>query len=592
MFVLLMMALSRKRYRREEVVEMLENGDFSSEDESNYSDDSGSDTELYDYSSASDTDDLDGVASDDDDDATAAASADSSADGWQLKPNYSKTPLLPFTVTNVGPQHPDTVDTELDYFKLFFTDSLVADIAAETNRYAKSKLENATLRPNSIWHTWKDVTAEELQAYLGVVLNMALNDKCDVKHYFSHDWLDYMPFFSSVFSRKRFLQLHWMLHVSQPSSDQTQNVNRRGAKIEHVVLHMKQKVLENFVPSRDVAIDESTVGFKGRICFRMYNPQKPTKWGLRVYVLADSATGYICCFEPYYGKCTTDSLARPDMPFTSRIVLHLCDELLHVAQGSGYHVFTDRFYTGFPLALELLKMNVYLTGTVMKNRQNLPTDVKKLKLKKHEVSSFVHSDDVLVLAWQDKRQVLMLSTYHDASTQTVQQRTKSGPQDIQKPTVIVNYTKKMGAVDRADHYCASYGFMRKSLKWWRKMFFWLLEVAVVNSYILFKHNDGNKTVRHLKYRQKLIRQLVGAQRHVSQRPGRRSSLDEEDRLSKKPHFIAQLPSNSAKDCAVCSDRKTRGMRRKTVYYCKTCSRKPGLHPGLCFEHYHTKAQYR
>jgi len=95
------------------------------------------------------------------------------------------------------------------------------------------------------------------------------------------------------------------------------------------------------------------------------------------------------------------------------------------------------------------------------------------------------------------------------------------------------------------------------------MFSWLLEVAVVNSYILFKHNDGNKTVRHLKYRQKLIRQLVGAQRHVSQRPGRRSSLDDEDRLSKKPHFVAQLPSNSAKDCAVCSDRKTGGMRRKT-----------------------------
>ena len=192
---------------------MLENSDFSSEDESNDSDDSGNDTKLYDYSSAPDIDDLDSVTLDDD--ATAAASAASSVDGWQLKPNYSKTPLLPLTVTNVGPQHPDTVDTERDYFKLFFTDSLIADIADETNRYAKSTLENATLQPNSIWHTWKDVTAEELQAYLGVVLNMALNDKCDVKHYFSHNWFDYMPLFSSVFSRKRFLQLHWMLHVSQ-----------------------------------------------------------------------------------------------------------------------------------------------------------------------------------------------------------------------------------------------------------------------------------------------------------------------------------------------------------------------------------------
>jgi len=138
LFVLLLL----RRYRREEVVEMLQNDDFSSENESNDSDDSGSDTELYDYSSASDTDDCDSVASDD----ATATSADSSADGWQLKPNYSKSPLLPFTVTNVGPQHPDTVETELHYFKLLFTDSLIADIVAETNRYAKSKLENAQYR--------------------------------------------------------------------------------------------------------------------------------------------------------------------------------------------------------------------------------------------------------------------------------------------------------------------------------------------------------------------------------------------------------------------------------------------------------------
>ena len=79
--------------------------------------------------------------------------------------------------------------------------------------------------------------------------------------------------------------------------------------------------------------------------------------------------------------------------------------------------------------------------------------------------------DSSVDGWQSKPNYSANeSTYHAASTQTVQQRTKSGPQDIQKPTVIVIYTNKMGAVDRADHYCASYGFMRKSQKWWRKMF--------------------------------------------------------------------------------------------------------------------------
>ena len=78
----------------------------------------------------------------------------------------------------------------------------------------------------------------------------------------------------------------------------------------------------------------------------------------------------------------------------------------------------------------------------------------------------------------------MLSTYHDATTQTVNRTSKIGTTSVEKPTCIIDYTSKMGAVDRADHLCTSYNFSRKTLKWWRKMFFWLLEIAMVNSYIL------------------------------------------------------------------------------------------------------------
>ena len=46
------------------------------------------------------------------------------------------------------------------------------------------------------------------------------------------------------------------------------------------------------MPHQKIAVDESTVGYKGRIFFKTYNPQKPTKWGLRVFVLAECKTGY------------------------------------------------------------------------------------------------------------------------------------------------------------------------------------------------------------------------------------------------------------------------------------------------------------
>lgn len=119
----------------------------------------------------------------------------------------------------------------------------------------------------------------------------------------------------------------------------------------------------------------------------------------------------------------------------------------------------------------------------------------------------------MALAWLDKRPVLMLSTYHDASIVTTERRAKNGDRvAVPKPVVIIDCTSHMGAVDRADYLCISYGFARKSIKWWRKMFFWLLEVSAVNSYILHNLNQATMNERpttHLKFRKQLIHLLVG-----------------------------------------------------------------------------------
>jgi len=66
--------------------------------------------------------------------------------------------------------------------------------------------------------------------------------------------------------------------------------------------------------------------------------------------------------------------------------MHLVSELLQNTAGAGYHLYTDRYYTSYVLATELLKLNVHLTGTVQKNSKGLPTEMsKKLKTKKQEV---------------------------------------------------------------------------------------------------------------------------------------------------------------------------------------------------------------
>ena len=56
----------------------------------------------------------------------------------------------------------------------------------------------------------------------------------------------------------------------------------------------------------------------------------------------------------------------------------------------------------------------------------------------------------------------------------------------QKPVVVEDYNQHMSGVDKLDQMMAYYSFLHKSVKWWRKVFFWVLEAAVVNSYIVYK----------------------------------------------------------------------------------------------------------
>ena len=141
---------------------------------------------------------------------------------------------------------------------------------------------------------------------------------------------------------------------------------------------LDERFKEHYVPSRETSVDESVVGFKGKISFLTYNPNKPTKWGIRIYVMADTNTAYVYSILPYYGSLTSEDLIQPDLPVSTRIVLESCKKLLDSNPGStGYHIFRDRYYTSLPLAQELLKLNIHLTDTIQSNKKFLPDSIRK-----------------------------------------------------------------------------------------------------------------------------------------------------------------------------------------------------------------------
>jgi len=94
---------------------------------------------------------------------------------------------------------------------------------------------------------------------------------------------------------------------------------------------------------------------------------------------------------------------------------------------------------------------------------------------------------------------------------------------------------------------------------------------------------------HLKFREELIRQLVGDFRAAVTRKRPRSSDGDINRMDGLFH---KLGKGKHRDCAVCSNRNKPGGRKQSPIYCETCTSQPALCPGECFNTYHTVTKYR
>ena len=104
---------------------------------------------------------------------------------------------------------------------------------------------------------------------------------------------------------------------------------------------------------------------------------------------------------------------------------------------------------------------------------------------------------VMVLSWKDRRIVTAISTKHNDAAVPITRRKKGGNGEfeiIMKPEVIVDYNKHMSGVDHMNQMMAYYPCTRKTLKWTKKLFFYLLSITVPNCYILYKaKSTGNLT---------------------------------------------------------------------------------------------------
>ena len=214
---------------------------------------------------------------------------------------------------------------------------------------------------------------------------------------------------------------------------------------------------------------------------------------------------------------------------------------------------------------------------VRKDRAQLPNWFIRFKLDVGDAKYLIRNN-ILAVHWKDKHDVFSLSAIHNPG-ETVIQRYKG---DVPKPNMIIDYNKHMGGVDKCDQYLSYYNICHKSVKWWKKVFFRLLELCIINSMCFETHIAYTKQRNsHLNFRETLIHQLV--QDHLNKREeeeptrgfdtlvvsGRRKVTTK----VRSKHYVSR--HEKRRKCSLCSYKKDRARRKrketKTFDFCKKCN---------------------
>ena len=142
----------------------------------------------------------------------------------------------------------------------------------------------------------------------------------------------------------------------------------------------------------------------------------------------------------------------------------------------------------------------------------------------------------------------------------------------------------MNAVDRSDQILATNNIHRECVRWWKTLFFHLIDIAIVNSYILFQEHRANfpdepalkRPASHslTNFREEVVNGLCGFAEYGPPPPGHVAS-NLAPPSSEASQFVTEhIPcfSEERKACVVCWQKEKK--QYKVQRYCKApqCNR--------------------
>ena len=437
------------------------------------------------------------------------------------------------------------VQNPVESFMAFFDEELIENVHFQTNLKSVQKGKPAS------------VTRNEILVFLGVNIMMGYHRLNSIASYWNtSDDMGVEPI-KKAMPRDRFCTILGNLHVNDNSKMDPTNKDKIF-KVRPMIERLNKIFKERRDPKEHLSVDESMIKFKGRSSLKQYNPMKPIKRGYKIWCIADDS-GYVYTANLYTGKeSNCPKRVKTPLGMGGDVVVTLSEPF----KGRNHKLFFDNFFSSIPLLEHLKSVDILACGTIRPNRKDLPALQADRSLKRGDFDYRSTPHGITVYKWMDSKAVTFISNYHGAELDAVTRREKDGSKAVVScPTVVKDYNRFMGGVDKHDMLRQQYGINRKSTKWWHRNFFGFLDMAIVNSFIVYSESMTDK-VSLLDYRRDVARGLMSFSESKCPTFQKRRKVD-----YTVPSSVPEF-TKTKRRCEVCSKK---GMEARPFSKCSFCN---------------------
>ncbi|KAJ0392033.1 hypothetical protein P43SY_007295 [Pythium insidiosum] len=259
----------------------------------------------------------------------------------------------------------------------------------------------------------------------------------------------------------------------------------RAWKIRPVVETLQCTFLRGMTFGRWVAFDEMVIPSRSsRNSVRVYLKNKPHKYDARFVDTLSGPAAVVRNLKAIWPRASQDKQKRV--------------------------IITDREYTCVSLAVRLSAMGFGSIGTVQPSRLGFP---KALKYPfKSRCTKYPH---LYACSWLDNKPVYFLASNVSTRKTAIRRKEKDGSVvEVECPEFIAHYNKYMNGVDAHDQLRLQRYSIQRSMrmkKYYQSLFLGLLDMAIVNAYIVHKQyclSTSNKPLTHSQFKLALHEQLI------------------------------------------------------------------------------------